>query len=330
MTTIQDIADRLHIAKGTVSKALNDAPDVSEALKTTVFEMAVEMGYTKLKIRKDEAKTLCIMVENMAYENKGDFGYDIILGFRQMAGRNGYEVETVPLSKESQEALSFDAFMLKNKFMGAFLLGYTIHDPWYPQFRTSKTPAVLFDNYIPSNPHVAFVGADSQDGLNQAVSYLREQGHTCLGYLSTGTDSFYTRSRYQGFLTAMEKHGLPLLEEGIGIRNPVKALLDEDLPRVLHAGATALVCAYDEIAIGAMERCRQMGLRVPEDVSIIGFDDIPQAENTDPGLTTIRQDLIQLGKCGYYALDSLINQVPISTVLLHGELILRSSAGRCP
>ena len=84
MATIQDIADKLGISKGTVSKALNGASDISETLQKNVLETAVEMGYSKLR-RPGGIRKLCILIENMEYQEPHQFGYEIILGFRQMA-----------------------------------------------------------------------------------------------------------------------------------------------------------------------------------------------------------------------------------------------------
>lgn len=105
----------------------------------------------------------------------------------------------------------------------------------------------------------------------------------------------------------------------------VAGLVDECLPAIIAAGATALICSYDEIAIAAIKKCREMKIRVPADLSIIGFDDHPLAQRVSPALTTLRQDRFQLGKSGYYALSCLINGVSISTILLHPDLILRES-----
>ncbi len=326
MATLQDIADHLHIAKGTVSKALNDAPDVSEALKKQVREVAIELGYVRRKRRQDEIRKLCVLIENMGYQSRNDFGRDIIIGFKQMAEPHGYDVDIIPLTEEIQNASSFDAFMLKNKYEGAFFLGYSIYDPWYEGFKTSRTPAVFFDNYIKSNPTVAFVGADNVDGLNQAVNWLKKAGHTKIGYLTTGIDAYYTNSRYHAFLTAMEKNNLAVDQALIGIKNPIAVLIDRYLVPIISAGTTAIICSYDEIAVAAIRKCREMKIRVPADLSIIGFDDHPMAQHVSPSLTTLRQDRFQLGKSGYYALSCLINQVSISTILLHPDLILRESA----
>ena len=91
---------------------------------------------------------------------------------------------------------------------------------------------------------------------------------------------------------------------------------------------TAIICSQDTIASAALVQCQQLGYRVPEDVSIVGFDDLPIAAYTSPPLTTIRQDRTELGKSGFFALSSLLNHVSISTFLLHAQLIERKSTAR--
>ena len=109
MTTMADIADRLGISKSTVSKALSGAADISETLRKTIFETAVEMGYTKLKRYRDSGKRLCIFIENMGYSDPSHFGYDIVMGFRQLAEPEGYTVDIVELlnrCKKKQNTIS--------------------------------------------------------------------------------------------------------------------------------------------------------------------------------------------------------------------------------
>ena len=130
MTTIADIGKKLGVSKSTVSKALNNAPDISETLRKTIVETAVEMGYSKLRQNKKEAKKICILIENMDYTNELHFGYHIIIGFRQMAEPAGYQVDVVPIDNAMQRVSGFDAFMLQNHYLGAFILGMTLNDPW--------------------------------------------------------------------------------------------------------------------------------------------------------------------------------------------------------
>ena len=329
MATIQDIADKLGISKGTVSKALNGAPDVSETLQKTILETAVAMGYTKLR-RKKADKKLCILTENVEYEEPHQFGYDIILGFRQMAEPAGYTVEIVPVSEQLQKSVPYDVYMLRNNYAGAFILGFTLTDRWMTDFRTSRTPTVLYDNYIIANPSVAYVGVDNNEGMELALSHLRQLGHKRVGYLSGALGSHIMQIRHKAFFHALRQNGLkpdPLLT---GSSFYITQCLEKHLPRLLNMGVTAIVCSHDLLANAAMVQCQQLGLKVPSDISIIGFDDLPICAYTSPPLTTVRQDRIQLGKSGYYALESLMNQIAIGTLLLHASLIIRDSSGRAP
>lgn len=177
MATLQDIADRLNISKGTVSKALNGAPDISETLQKTVLETAVEMGYTKIRRQKAAEKKLCILIENVDYKESHQFGYEILLGFRQLAEPAGYTVDIVDTTEKLQKSTPYDVFMLQNQYLGAFVVGFSLNDPWMKDFQTSRTPTVLYDNYIIANPNMAYVGIDNNEGMELAVSHLKKLGH---------------------------------------------------------------------------------------------------------------------------------------------------------
>ena len=101
MATIKDIANRLGISVGTVSKGLNGASDISEQLRQSVLDTAVEMGYTPKQMRAKDNRRLCIFIENMDYETPEQFGYDIILGFKQLAYRERCDVTVIPVTPSS-------------------------------------------------------------------------------------------------------------------------------------------------------------------------------------------------------------------------------------
>ena len=111
MARIEDIANKLNISKGTVSKALNGASDVSETLRKAVLETAVELGYSR-SMRKRGAKQLCLFIENMTCEEPSDFGYDIVTGFRKVAEPAGFVVCVIPLNDQIQKSISYDEYML--------------------------------------------------------------------------------------------------------------------------------------------------------------------------------------------------------------------------
>ena len=330
MATLQDIADKLGISKGTVSKAINNAPDVSETLRKTILDTAVEMRYSKLRRQKSDAKKFCIIIENIEYEEPHQFGYDFIIGFRQMSEPAGFPVDVVPMTKQQQKKTSFDVFMLQNDYAGAFVLGFSLSDPWMKDFKTSHTPVVLYDNYIPGNPFTASIGIDNSEGMAMAVSHLKELGHKRIGYLSSTLGSHIMLVRHKAFFHAMKQAGLKADPSDCGTSYYVTQCIEKHLPRFLNMGMTAIICSHDLIANAAMVQCQQLGYRIPKDISIIGFDDLPLCAYTSPPLTTIRQERTELGKCGYHALNSIMNQISIGTILLHAQLIERNSTGPAP
>ena len=103
--------------------------------------------------------------------------------------------------------------------------------------------------------------------------------------------------------------------------------IDQHLPRLIKQGCTAIVCSHDLLAHAVMIHCAEMGIKIPEELSIIGIDDLPLCRYTNPPLTSLRQDRTELGKSAYYALSCQINQIHINSLLLHPELIMRDSVG---
>lgn len=327
MTTIQDIADRMGISKSTVSKALNDAPDISENLRKQVLETAVALDYTKLRRYKNTVKKICVLVEkeNIEYEEPNQFAYDIIMGFRQSAEPAGFEVEIVPVDSVLQINTHYDVFMLEHGYAGSFALGFSLNAPWLKDFKNSRTPAVLFDNYVIGNPAAAYVGIDNDEGMELALTHLTNLGHRNIAYLSGSLGSYVLQMRHASFLRAMHRHGLRTAFANTGCSYHIFECTEKYLPKFLEAGMTAVICSHDNIALAAIVKCQQLGYKVPEDISIIGFDDLPASAYTSPPLTTVKQDRVELGKSGFFALSSLLNNIPISTFLLHAKLIKRKS-----
>lgn len=326
MVTINDIAAKLGVSKSTVSKGLNNATDISAELRKKILETAVELGYSNKRLMKREKK-LCIIIENMDYHTPNQFGYDIILGFRQMAEPDGWTVEIVPVDKDFQRGIPYGVFMIQNGYLGAFILGFSLIDPWMAEFRTSKIPAVLYDNYIGSNPRIASVGCDSQEGFDQAVKHLLDLGHKKIGLISGPLESYILKARYNAYINALSKYNLEINEDYIGLGYFVADSTREHVQRMYNLGVTAIICSHDVRAVSAITECMNRGIRIPEDLSIIGFDDLPLTVSTEPPLTTVRQDRPALGKAGYYAMSCLLNDLPIGSITLRAPLIVRSSTG---
>ena len=142
-------------------------------------------------------------------------------------------------------------------------------------------------------------------------------------------DSYIINERYHAYLRALEKCDLEINENYIGQGYYVSESTRTYIPQLLSQGVTAILFSHDIRAISAITECNDRGIRIPEDVSLIGFDDLPIAAYAQPPLTTIRQDRIALGKCGYYAMSCLLHKVPIGSISLRAPLIVRNSTGPC-
>ena len=323
MATIKDIANRLGVSVSTVSKGLNGASDISDELRQMVLDTAVEMGYSTKRSKKVENRKLCIFIENMNYETIDEFGYDIVLGFKQNAFRRKWDVDILPITPAFQEEEKYDTFLLKNGYCGAFLMGLALHDSWIKQLENTTMPTVLFDNFISGNPNVCYLGTDSYEGITMAVNHLVNLGHKNIAFLNGSLYSLVSDQRQEAFESAMAAASLPVQKDLTAYSAKYH------VPGFLSAGATAVVCGNDLIAKGVIDECTKRGFRVPEDVSVVGFDDISIAATFDPPLTTIRQERNELGRCAYDILNSLIHHIPISKTLLRPKLIERESTARC-
>ena len=173
---------------------------------------------------------------------------------------------------------------------------------------------------------VSYVGIDNEEGMDLAIDYLKRLGHKKIGYLSSALGSHIMQVRHRAFFQAMRSHGLKADSSYAGCSYYLSECMEKHLPRFLDMGMTAIICCQDTFASAAITQCQQLGFQVPKDISIVGFDDIPLSAYTSPPLTTVRQDRIQLGKSGFNALSGLLNGVPLGTVLLHADLIVRNSA----
>ncbi len=325
MATIKDIASKLGVSISTVSKGLHGASDISEEMRQQVLDTAISLGYIVKDRKTSERHKVCIMVENMDYANINQFGYELITGFRLMAQEQQFQVDIIPMDVYTQTMQSYDIYMKQNDYSGAFFLGFEMTDSYLKQLTHTSIPTVLFDNYV-LNKHVAYIGTDNNLGTKSLIEHLYQNGHRKIAILNGSENSYISNMRYNTILKELNAVGIEVNKSLIG--NGVSFLpetIASYIPQFVKQGATAIVCASDLIAAAAMNEIHKMGLRVPDDISVTGFDDLPIAKYLAPPLTTIRQERFTLGKTAFTLLSQLISGTPVSTLLYHSELVIRES-----
>lgn len=328
MVTIKDISKKLGISISTVSKGLHGASDISEEMRQQVLDTALEMGYSVKEPKNNIHRKVCIIVENMEYENINQFGYEVITGFRMIAKENQFDVDILPMDLYTQSKQTFDQKMKQNNYSGAFFLGFEIDDVYMRELKSTLIPTVLFDNYV-ANKHVAYVGSDYSIGIHDLVHCLYNFGHRNIALLNGSMNSYISNVRSANFINELEKLNITINEDLIAYCSAfIPETAKEAIPKFIENGATAIICASDLIAAVAINELYQKGFRVPDDISITGFDDLPISKYLVPPLTTIRQERYELGKTAFTVLSKLISGTPVSTTLLHSELIVRNSVGK--
>ena len=327
MTTIRDISKKLNLSVSTVSKGLSGASDISEQTRRLVLDTAFKMDYVPRHGGSAAAARVCVFIENMGYERVEQFGYDIIVGFKLAASAKQWDVSIVTMALNRGSDLRYEEYMQENRYSAGFLLGFALHDDFLRQLEKTTVPTVLLDNVV-YNRHVACLGVDNQQGVFCAVQHLAELGHTSIAMLNGERESRVSGERLSGFRLGMAHFGIPVREELIAYGDYTADCAARFVGNFLEKGATAIVCASDTIAVGVLRELYRMDLHVPEDMSIVGFDDLPIAAYATPPLTTVRQDRLAIGRNVCLLLEQIMAGNCINRLLMIPELVVRESTGR--
>ncbi len=327
VATIKEIAKKLGISVSSVSKGLSGASDVSEETRQLILNTAIEMGYVSRKSKTETGiRKVCVFVENMGYERIEQFGYEIIVGFRLAATEKQWDVDIVPIAMDRHFDYDYEDYMTRNNYSAGFLLGFSLHNDFLKQLARTNIPTVLLDNVV-YNKSVACVGTDNQQGLVCAVEHLAGLGHTNIAMMNGELHSRVSQERLQGFKLGMSKCGLAIRKDLIAHGDYTSSCAAPFVDGFVKNGATAIACASDLIAHGVLAELYKLGLNVPRDISVVGFDDIPLARYTTPPLTTIRQNRLTIGKSVCMAMEQIMDGNAISRLLLMPELVIRESTG---
>ncbi len=329
MPTIKDIADILDISTGTVSKGLNGGDDISEQLRNKILDTAVAIGYKSKRMQQKENKAFCIFLKNLEHSSVSQFSHDVILGFKQIALPKGYRIELINATVELQKSCDYDTYMLKHGFQGGFFMGFSLNDPWILRLSTIITPTVLLDNFDPNNHCVSYVGTDNVEAMRKVVEHFVSLGHRKIGFINGDESSTVSSKRGEAFLNALTTYDLELFPGQVQYGHYSQSEAKEFVPDFVQAQVTAIMCCSDIMAMGVITRCQELGLHVPNDISVVGFDDLPLSAHLSPALSSIRQERGELGKLAFTTLCSLLNDVHISQTLLRPTFIVRESTGPC-
>ena len=318
--TIKEIAATLGLSVSTVSKALNNASDVSAATRSRVQNYAKTVGFSLH--RSNVSKRICVLFENMDSHSNSQVGYPVLTGFQRAA--NDYHYEVVIEHCTDKNPPNLKKLCSENNFSGLMILGTKLNSAIIKELETPGVPAMLMDSYV-NNPRVSCIGSDNINSVAAIVEHLVKLGHRKIGFLGGDKESIVTRERFSGYLIGLIDADIEFCSDYVRYGNYTEACGLSAAEYFAEKKVTAVVCASDLIAIGLIGGLRSLGLSVPEDVSVSGFDNLDIARYFTPSLTTVKQDFIALGENAFTILRQAIKGHKTKRVTIFTEPVFRDS-----
>lgn len=297
--SIYDIAKYLKVSPATVSYAMNGVKKVSEETREKVMDAIDKLGYVPdhnaryLTTGESHLIGLFLPLNDASIAFlQNPFYVEFIGGLEQGISNNDYDIVIGCQKNQS----NFKYWAKSRGLDGVVMLGKYPKNV-YDDIKELHIPVVLTDVYEDYANEFHNVRIDDEYGMYLATNYLIENGHRKIGFVGSVHSSLVDKKRYDGYLKAMSENQLSIQEDYVyssfATFDDGNHIADEIIHR---KNVSAIVCAADIIGIGIIKRYIELGKKIPDELSIIGFDDIQDAKYIYPGLTTIRQDIGQKGK----------------------------------
>jgi LacI family transcriptional regulator len=336
---IHEVARRSGVSVSTVSRVFNGYADVSEATRQRVLATARELDYTPsaaartLVRRRSELIGVILYTGEEHPDIQHPFFQEVLVGLKHGIGGLGYDLLLFATEQPGSNGGKPHSYLRRarhHRVDGVVLMGVDLDDPEVEKLLDSQTPIIGVDLEL-SGPRASYVTSDNITGARLAVRHLHSLGHTRIATIAGPASSKAGGDRIVGYRAELQALGLenrPEYEQ----QGDFYAESGESAAHALLAlpePPTAVFAAADMMAVGALKAIRDAGLRCPEDLAVVGFDDVAIAGVISPALTTIRQDAPELGVAAGRSLIEMIEdpQALSSVRVLPVELVVRESCG---
>lgn len=326
--TIVDVARRAGVSYVTVSRVINNQAYVKEETRQRVQQALTELGYVANRqarsLRSGRTHTIGLLVRDLGTGYIGE----IIRGIDGELSDRQYDLMLYTTHWRMRSESDYVATLTRGMVDGLLLILPRTPESYLENLGKRRFPHVLIDHQGVDQNGPA-VGAANRQGGYDATAYLLKLGHRRIGFISGDPSLGCSIERGQGYRAALREHNVALdpclvvegdFMQSSGYRH-AKELLQLPVP------PTAIFASNDVMAFGVMEAVREQGLRIPEDISIVGFDDIPQAASVHPALTTVRQPLEEMGRMATRMLFGYLEDPsrPQERIELPTQLVIRNS-----
>jgi LacI family transcriptional regulator len=335
-TTLRDVAKAAQVSLSTVSLVLNGKGDISNETRERVMRAAVNLNYgAKDTIKTSKAqrsKTLRFLKiakhGHTVNRDHNTFISDYIDGMSLEADRRGYKLEVISI-----EATPIDqvvATLVNNPPRGAIVLGTELSVSDVKLFEEIALPVVFIDTFF-DMLECNFINMNNMDAVYKILSHLADNAYRDIGFISSNVETINFKLRSDAFLSCMNALKLPLKPNKIVTVDSTYDGAYQDMLALLHKGMKlpeCFVCVNDIVAYGCIKAFREFNIKLPDDLSIVGFDNLPMSSTMEPSLTTIDVSKRQIGYLAIGAIDDLIRATgpqPVVKILVGANLVIRES-----
>lgn len=331
--TIYDLARKLNISIATVSRALKDDPVVSKKTKKKIFELAEEMGYRSnhfaRNLRNKRTDTIGVIVPRL----NSYFMSTVIAGIENVANNEGFNLIISQSSESAQKEMNSVKTMFNNRVDGLLVsLAYDTDDITHFEALYRKNVPIIFFDRVAEQDMCTNVLIDNRKAAYEATKHLIQQGCQRIAHITATPKRNVYIDRLEGYKRALAEFNLPFSDEQLIIGNlsqEAGALAAEQI-LAMRERPDGIFVANDNSAVGCMLALKRAGIRIPDDIAFVGFNNDPVSKVVEPNLTTINYPGYEMGEV---AARNLINHLTgiatitsTNTILLRSELIVRGSS----
>lgn len=328
--TIKDIAKKAHVSYQTVSRVINNRPDVSEETRTRIWEIIDELGYRPSAAARSLRTNMTYTLGMLQNDITNSFYSNIVKGVEEVAIQHGYSLILCNINDDAERELHY-LRILQSKQVDGIILGPIMPNSDFIVKLSEQIPIVLVDREIPDSDITAVI-VDNQKASCGAVDYLIDHGHRHIGLITRSFDDFPTmRSRQAGYESALQNAGIPLDPAHI-IQIPkvptetIAELVEQFIKD--NPTLTAIFASNNQLGLGVLMALHKLNMKIPQDMALVIFDDLPLFSLHTPPITVVKQPETDIGK---HAIAHLLRQISQrtdyvpETIVLNTEFIIRES-----
>src|SRR5438874_2532224 len=328
--SIYDIAKKARVAPSTVSRALEDHPRIGAETKKRIQALAQEMGYIPSTVAKSLAANKTWTIGMVLATISDPFMGRVVEGVEQAAIEAGFNVFVSTSQNDRQREMAVIKMLQRRRVDGIIIIASHLFEQYPRFFDRSRIPIVVINEQQPGE-NMHFVMVDDVHGARLAVEHFLALGHRRIGYVGVTNRPKSNQYRLKGYQDALEAAGIALDPTLIFTSNTIEDHAkrgEASLEPLLAAGATAVFCFNDTTAMGLLAACYRHGISVPDNLSVVGFDDIYMASYTMPPLTTIRQPRFELGQRAMQMMLNFLDGKEPENQIVPTELVVRQTTAR--